>query len=70
MPVLSDLAKLVLDGRQIRNTVRMATLLAAREKVPLDQKHLFTVLRAMGKWQSSEGERVALELEGEGSFSA
>ncbi|KAG7294030.1 hypothetical protein NEMBOFW57_004092 [Staphylotrichum longicolle] len=54
MPVLSDLAKLVLDGRQIRNTVRMATLLAARETVPL----------------SSEGERVALELEGEGSFSA
>lgn len=67
-PVQSDLAKLDLNGRQIKNTVKMATLLATREKVPLDAKHLLTVLRAMGEWQSSDGERVVLELEGDGSF--
>ncbi|KAJ8128324.1 hypothetical protein O1611_g5312 [Lasiodiplodia mahajangana] len=45
----SKLSELPLNGRQIRNTVKISLLLASKEKVPLGIEHVWTVLRATGE---------------------
>jgi hypothetical protein len=45
----SKLSELPLNGRQIRNTVKISLLLASKEKIPLGIQHIWTVLRATGE---------------------
>ncbi|KAK4102405.1 P-loop containing nucleoside triphosphate hydrolase protein [Parathielavia hyrcaniae] len=42
-----SLARLPMNGRQIKNTVKLATLVAARRKVSLGVEHVRTALQAM-----------------------
>lgn len=44
-----SLAKLPLNGRQIKNTIKIATLLAVQGKTDLGLDHLGTVLQATGQ---------------------
>ncbi|KAI0450110.1 hypothetical protein F5B21DRAFT_492349, partial [Xylaria acuta] len=44
----SRLSELPLNGRQIRNTVKISLLLANKEKTPLGISHILTVLRVTG----------------------
>jgi hypothetical protein len=50
--VYQQLARLPMNGRQIKNTVKIAGLVAARLKVPLAVEHVRTALQAM---QGSDG---------------
>ncbi|KAI1127425.1 P-loop containing nucleoside triphosphate hydrolase protein [Nemania abortiva] len=45
----AKLSELPLNGRQIRNTVKISLLLASKEKAPLGNQHIWTVLRATGE---------------------
>ncbi|KAI0107760.1 hypothetical protein GGR51DRAFT_141060 [Nemania sp. FL0031] len=45
----SKLSELPLNGRQIRNTVKISLLLARKEKTALSVEHIWTVLRATGE---------------------
>jgi SpoVK/Ycf46/Vps4 family AAA+-type ATPase len=47
---LAELAKADLNGRQIKNVVRTARLLALRDSAPLTLKHVETVLRVKRGW--------------------
>lgn len=48
------LAKLPMNGRQIKNTVKIATLLATRQKAPLGLEHVRAALQATQELQDSE----------------
>ena len=57
---LTSLAQEELNGRQIKNTVKTARLLARTDNNPLAEEHIRTVLRVMKEnVSSSEGEGVA-----------
>jgi SpoVK/Ycf46/Vps4 family AAA+-type ATPase len=45
--VYQKLARLPMNGRQIKNTVKIASLVAARQKVALGVEHLQTALQAI-----------------------
>jgi ATP-dependent 26S proteasome regulatory subunit len=51
---LEDLSHLDLNGRQIKNVVKISMLLATRHKVPLNRQHIDTVLEATQEPASSE----------------
>jgi ATP-dependent 26S proteasome regulatory subunit len=43
---IEDLSQLDLNGRQIKNIVKISTLLATRYKKPLNRQHIDTILNA------------------------
>lgn len=53
--VYERLARLPMNGRQIKNAVKIATLLATRQKVPLGVEHVRTALQATQATQGADG---------------
>lgn len=51
--VYEQFAQLPMNGRQIKNTVKIASLVAARRKVPLAVEHVRTALQALGGWDGA-----------------
>lgn len=52
--VYSRLAQLPMNGRQIKNVVKISTLLAGQEKVHLGIEHIRTVLQATREVHAEE----------------
>jgi hypothetical protein len=58
--VYERLAQLPLNGRQIKNTVKIATLLATRQKVTLGVDHVRTALQAIQATQTADGVQLTV----------
>ena len=65
---IKSLAKTDMNGREIKNTIKTARLLASQKRVPLAMEHIATVLRvkdgspAVGKKGSRSGVAALVEL--------
>jgi hypothetical protein len=58
--VYERLGRLPMNGRQIKNTVKIATLLATRQKVALGVEHVRTALQAIQATQAADGVQLTV----------